>query len=177
MRPTGGAGTVEDDAALASVDASSLVSNLGQHQTSSNPNQNGSSTGNKHQIVIEPDMSGGMSDAACGQYKDCVGKFASALAREASRLEEAARAKELDMPEITATMVAKANDLLRNPPVGQASTRIPALLAQAVAFVGAMLTPIFGVTLHSYWQWTVAVTCGIIACAAQVYAIFSVRRR
>jgi len=167
---------VEDDAALVSVDVSSEVGNVGQRQTSSAPIPNGSSASSDQQIIIELDISGGMSDTACKQYKECVSKFASALAREASRLEEAARAKELNMPEITATMVAKADDLLRNPPASQASTRIPTLAAQAVAFVGAMLTPIFGATLHSYWQWTVAVTCGIIAIAAQVYAIFSARR-
>ena len=167
---------MEDDAAPASVAVSSVAHNGGQHLPSSGLNQDGSLASNSH-LIVEVDISGGMSDTACKQYKESIEKFASALAREASRLEEADRAKELDMPEITATMVAKANELLRNPPVDRSGTRISFLLAQASAFVFAMLTPIFGATLHSYWQWTVAVTCGIIASAAQIYAIFSVRRK
>ena len=167
---------MEDDATGSSPDVSApedgerrLVlprSELEQHGSPANDSQN----------AIELDMSGGMSDAAREQFKECVKKYGSALAREASRLEEAGREEGL-VPEITATMVAKANDYLRNPPVGQASLRVPALVSQILAFVGAILTPIFGATLHSYWQWALAVVCGVMASIAQGYAIFSVRRK
>jgi hypothetical protein len=129
------------------------------------------------QIVIDLDTTGGMTSEARKQYRDCIRKYALALAREASRLEEAERAKNLEKPEITATMVTKADDYILNPPVDDASRSMTVLVAQALAFILAILTPIFGATLHSYWQWTVACFCGIMALVAQVYALFSVRRR
>jgi hypothetical protein len=132
---------------------------------------------NNSQIIIDLDITGGMTDTACGHYKDCIVKFASALAREASRLEEADRAEDVKKPEITATMVVKANDLIRHPPVDVPPTSIHILVAQAVAFAAAMLTPIFGSALHSPWQWTITVLCGILAVVAQVFAIVAVRRR
>jgi hypothetical protein len=129
------------------------------------------------QIVIDPDIIGGMTDTACERYKDCIVKFAGALAREASRLEEADRAEDVEKPEITATMVVKANDFIRHPPSSAPLATIPILTAQAVAFATAMLTPIFGAALHSAWQWTVTIICGILALVAQIFAIVAVRRR
>ncbi len=129
------------------------------------------------QLVIELDIIDGMSDNARERYKECITKFAGALAREASRLEEADRAEDCDKPEITTTMVVKANDLIRHPSIDRASVSIPILVAQALSFVAAILTPIFGAELHSAWQWTVTVLCGIIALVSQVFAIVTVRRR
>jgi hypothetical protein len=132
---------------------------------------------NSTQVVIDLDVIGGMTDSACKRYKECILKFASALAREASRLEEADRAEDLDKPEITTTMVVKANNLIRHPPIQRPQTSIPILVAQALAFATAMLTPIFGANLHSKWQWTATFLCGIMATASEVFAIVAVRRR
>jgi hypothetical protein len=133
--------------------------------------------GDNAQIIIDLDIISGMTESACEHYKGCIFKFAGALAREASRLEEADRAEDIDIPEITATMVVKANDLIRHPPVERTQTSIPILIAQALAFAAAMLTPIFGSNLHSKWQWTVTILCGILATASEVFAIIAVRRR
>jgi hypothetical protein len=128
-------------------------------------------------LYINLDILGGMTESAKDGYRDCIAKYASALAREASRLEEAERAENLDKQEITTTMVVKADDLLRHPPSADATATISILAAQAVSFAAAIVTPIFGADLHSSWQWTVTITCGIIAVISQVYAIIAVRRR
>jgi hypothetical protein len=168
---------VEDENAVsASVDVP--VSRTGEQPDSHASSVNAVTPGNDSaHIVLDGDILGGMSDRACERYKDCIVKFAGSLAREASRLEEADRAEEVDKPEITATMIVKANDIIRNPPTIRPPTSIPTLIAQAVAFTAALLTPIFGADLHSDWQWTVTVLCGIIAVVAQVFAIIAVRRR
>ena len=129
------------------------------------------------QIVISSDIIGGMSDTACERYQDCIMRFANALAREASRLEEADRAEDVDKPEITATMVAKANEIVRYPLIDPPQASIAIQSAQAVAFAAAMVTPIFGANLHSKWQWTITFLCGILALVSQIYAIVAVRRR
>jgi hypothetical protein len=164
---------VDDDGAIADVDFSALRSS-GQREPLERTDLVLSGVG---QIVIDLDTTGGMTLEAKKQYKDCIRKYAIALAREASRLEEGERAKNLEKPEITATMVTKADDFILNPPVDDPSKSATVLVAQAVAFILAILTLIFGATLHSYWQWTVACLCGIMARVAQVYALFSVRRR
>jgi hypothetical protein len=129
------------------------------------------------QMLINLDTMGGMSETACERYKDCIIRFAGALARETSRLEEADRAEDVDKPEITATMVAKANELIRHPPIDPSSSGVSILASQAVAFAAAMVTPILGGYLHSPWQWTITVLCGILALSSQLFAIVAVRRR
>jgi hypothetical protein len=148
-----------------------------QRATSSSGANAAGQTQNIGQIIIDLDIIGGMTETACERYRDCIVKFAGALAREASRLEEADRAEDVDKPEITTTMVVKANDLIRHPIIDPPSPRIVIIIAQAVAFAAAMLTPIFGSNLHSDWQWTVTVLCGILAVVAQIFAIIAVRRR
>jgi hypothetical protein len=128
-------------------------------------------------IVIDLEILGGMSTNAHNKYKVCVKKFASSLAREASRLEEEDRAEDVDRPEITTSMVIKANELIRRPPAVRVPTSIPLIAAQSMAFVMAMLTPIFGATLHSAWQWTATIVCGIIALTSQIFAIVAARRK
>ena len=129
------------------------------------------------QLLLNVDSTGGMSEAAYLRYKECIVKFASALAREASRLEEADRAEDIDRPEITATMVVKANELIRHPPSTDTSPGTYIIAAQALSFAAAMLTPIFGSELHSVWQWVVTIICGTVALASQIFAIIAVRRR
>jgi hypothetical protein len=88
-----------------------------------------------------------MSPVATDQFTQCVQDFAWALARETSRLEEAERAKSIQHAEITATMVVKANDQVRNP---EAETPAPVPLrpfvAQLVAFPTTISVGILGVT-------------------------------
>jgi hypothetical protein len=129
-------------------------------------------------ILLNLDILSGLSDSARIHYKECIKKFASALAREASRLEEADRAEEADKPEITTTMVVKANDLLRRPPSNDATSSISTVLAQTASFGLGIMTPIiFGAGLPSPWQWTTTIICGILAVICQTYAIVVVRRR
>lgn len=58
----------------------------------------------------------GATPAAIERYKQSVRKFAVALTRETSRLEEAHRIDDEGIVEITTSMVATANELIRNPP-------------------------------------------------------------
>lgn len=166
----------DDDAVSASVDVPRSRAGR-KREISSLTADAAQQVDNFGQIIIDLDIIGGMTETACERYKDCIVRFAGALAREASRLEEADRAEDVEKPEITTTMVVKANDLIRHPPIDRPPTSIRILIAQAVAFAAAMLTPIFGANLHSVWQWTVTVLCGIIAVIAQIFAIIAVRRR
>jgi hypothetical protein len=129
-------------------------------------------------LLVNLDILAGMTESATTRYRDCVKKFAAALGREASRLEEADRAEEIDKPEITTTMVVKANDLLRHPPSNNVVSSIPVIVAQTVSFGLAIATPIiFGVGLPPVWHWTATAMSGILAVASQVYAILAVRRK
>jgi hypothetical protein len=128
-------------------------------------------------LHLELDMLSGMTPSAAEHYKICITKYAEALAREASRLEEAQRAEDIHGPEITTTMVAKANEVLRRPRGNDPTTKIPVITAQMVSLLAGTATPIFGANLHSIWQWTATFACGIIAVAGQVYVALVVRRK
>ncbi len=160
-----------------SADAGSAL--LGSGITTSSPQSDElvNSGKVKAKVEINIDILNGMTRVAAENYKECVSKFASALAREASRLEQDDRAIDIEEPEVTATMVLKANDLLRNPRIEPPKLSITMIIAQVIAFSFGILTPIFGSELHSIWQWTVTIACGIIAVAAQTYAIVAAVRR
>lgn len=128
-------------------------------------------------LHIELDMLHGMTASAIDHYKICVTKYAEALAREVSRLEEAQRAEEIRKPEITTTMVVKANDVLRHPRNNDPTAKVPVIIAQIVSLLAVIVTPIFGANLHSIWQWTVTISCGIMALAGQAYVALVVRRK
>jgi hypothetical protein len=141
------------------------------------PDTSGASAMAHTRLHIELEMLSGMTPSAVEHYKQCVTKYAEALAREASRLEEAQRAEEIGGPEITTTMVVKANDVLRRPRVNDPTTKVPVAVAQITSLMAGIVTPIFGANLHSIWQWTVTFACGIIAVAGQVYVALVVRRK
>lgn len=141
------------------------------------PDMSGASALEHHQVHIELDMLSGMTSSAVEHYKGCIMKFAEALAREASRLEEAQRAEEIRKPEITTTMIVKANDVLRRPRSNDPTTKIPVIVAQITSLLAVIVTPIFGANLHSIWQWTATFACGIIALAGQAYVALVVRRK
>jgi hypothetical protein len=122
-------------------------------------------------------MLSGMTESAVGRFSECVLKFAAALAREASRLEEADRAEDVRKPEITMTMVVKANNLIRHPAIEGDSAKAAITIAQITAIAATIVTPIFGANLHSLWQWTATIGCGILALVSQAYAIFAARRK
>lgn len=130
-----------------------------------------------YKLHIALDMLSGMTDSAVEHYKGCITKFAEALAREASRLEEAQRAVEVRKPEITTTMIVKANDVLRRPRSNDPTTKIPVIIAQITSLLAVIVTPIFGANLHSIWQWTATFACGIMALAGQAYVALVVRRK
>lgn len=123
------------------------------------------------ELRLKLDIITGMSDAAKLRYKDCILKFAKTVAREASRIELADRADDADKPEITASMVSKADDSVRSPPSNASRLSIRVVTAQALAFAMAILTPIFGSELHSKWQWTITIICAIIALGSELYAL------
>jgi hypothetical protein len=129
-------------------------------------------------VNIEIVIPGGMTEPAVERFAACVNDFSLALSRETSRLEEAERADVVDAPEITATLVVKANEEVRNPrqePEQQISAWV--LFAQIVAFAAAMFAGIFGSYLHSLWQWSALVGCAVLGIASQTYAILALRRR
>jgi len=95
---------------------------------------------------------GGMTEGAVDHFRRCVHEFTVDLSREASRLEEAVRAKGVPRPEITTTMVVNANEAVRNPLSSQGTTPNTVLIAQSVAFTAGILTPISGAYLHSVLQ-------------------------
>lgn len=131
-----------------------------------------------HHTTIELVHPGGMSSAASDQFTRCVKDFGMALARETSRLEEAERAESIQEPEITATMVIKANEQVRNPnPDVPAPVPPGPLAAQIVALPAAILAGIFGSHLNSDWQWLTMVIAFVLAVIAQGYAIIALRRR
>jgi hypothetical protein len=110
----------------------------------------------------------GLSDQARKHFADCIRRFAADLDRKASGVEDAERAPGIDDPEITTTMVDKANEQLRNPPGVDTPLRRIAVFA---AFAFAMFTPIAGEYLHSRSQWLLMIVSGFIALLAEVYAI------
>lgn len=126
---------------------------------------------------IEIAVINGMTKGAVKCYEECVAKYASALALEASRLEQADRAEDISDPEITASMVMKSNDYLRHRQNVQAKVSILEIIFQVVAFGAAIVTPIFGASLHSVWQWTAAFGSGIIAMGSELYVILAAVRR
>ncbi|MCW3813568.1 hypothetical protein ONA91_03720 [Micromonospora sp. DR5-3] len=129
-------------------------------------------------VNIEIWVPGGMTEQAMHRYAACVNEFSMALSRETSRLEEAERADVVDAPEITATMVVKANDEVRNPRRDPDPPIPPwAMVAQLAAFTAAMFAGVFGSYLNSRWQWWSFIGCAVIGVLAQGYAIAALRRR
>lgn len=128
-------------------------------------------------ISLRLNIPDGATQNVLEHYKKCVAAFAKDLSWETSRLEMDQRAKTIDKPEITATMVDKANEAIRSPPAEKTPLSIPLLVAQLVSFAAAIMTPIFGAALHSRWQWTVAIGCGILALACQTYVVISIAVR
>ncbi|MEU9510438.1 hypothetical protein AB0D32_29630 [Micromonospora sp. NPDC048170] len=129
-------------------------------------------------IAIDIPVPGGMTEPARQRFAASVHEFSLALSRETSRLEEAERADIVNAAEITATMVVKANNEVRNP--RQESDPPPSLLvvaAQLIAFIAAILAGVFGSYLNSRWQWSGLIGCATIGTITQGYAILTVRRR
>jgi hypothetical protein len=128
-------------------------------------------------VAVHVTVPSGMTDGAVDRYGECVRQFALDLSRETSRLEEAARAKGIARPEITTTMVVNANEAVRHPLTDDTPMPVRILIAQSVAFATAILAPISGAYLHSWSQWALTGFFGLVAIAAQTYAIFALRRR
>lgn len=120
---------------------------------------------------------GGMTEGAVDHFAQCVHRFALDLARETSRLEEGERANTLDDPEITTTMVVKANDAVRNPLSTSAQPTLAVAVFQLVAFSFGILAAIAGAYLHSWQQWLLTSFFALIAVSAEVFSIFTLRRR
>jgi hypothetical protein len=116
-------------------------------------------------IYLQTQVPAGLSKQARNQFADCILRFAADLDRKTSRLEDAERAAGIDDPEITPTMVAKANERLRNSP-----GRI-VVFAHLLAFAFAMLTPIAGAYLHAGAQWLLTIAFGFTALLAEAYAV------
>jgi hypothetical protein len=135
-------------------------------------------TGITFQKLRNTDIYAGMTTSAQDEFERCVTKFARALAREASRLEEANRAEDVIKAEIVASMVVNANEVLRRPRSEEPKASAFITVAQAASFALAIATPIvFGAGLPTPYQWTATVACGILAVASQIYAIVKVRRK
>jgi hypothetical protein len=128
-------------------------------------------------VELRVTVPGGMTAGAVEHFATCVDRFALDLSRETSRLEEAARAKSIDKPEITSTMVIDADQAVRNSLTSKSVVPTRVLIAQALAFATGILAPISGAYLHSWLQWVLTSLFGVIAIAAQTYAIFALRRR
>lgn len=129
-------------------------------------------------VTIEIFIPSGMTEAATQRFAECVNDFGLALSRETSRLEEAERADAVDGPEITTTMVIKANEEVRNPRQEEEPPIPPwPLVAQIIAFAAAMFAGVFGSYLNSRWQWVAMILCSVIGIVAQGYAIVALRRR
>lgn len=171
-------GGVLEDYSESADDTSCVSEEVKESHVSSDPNKDrvSSLARSDRQIIIEPDILQGMSGAARKKFKECVEETANDLAKEASRLELTERGEGLKQ-EINATMVSKAYDLIRQPPIGQASTRISALIAQLVAFAGNIFISIIPSFGAPYLRWTATAVCVIMTLPAAAYAIFSVRRR
>lgn len=168
---------MEHDATPADVGTSAPGAGDPRETAEQVPDTSGTSAIAHTQLHVKLDMLSGMTPSAVEHYKVCVTRYAEALARETSRLEEAQRAEDIHRPEITTTMVAKANEVLRRPRGIDPTTRGPVIIAQITSLLAGIVTPIFGANLHSIWQWTVTFTCGIIAVAGQVYVALVVRRK
>ncbi|MEU8337915.1 hypothetical protein [Micromonospora tulbaghiae] len=129
-------------------------------------------------MTIELLVPSGMTEAATERFAACINDFGLALSRETSRLEEAERADVVESPEITATMVIKANDEVRNPRQEEEPPVPPwPLVAQILAFAAAIFSGVFGSYLNSLWQWGAMILCAVVGIAAQGYAIVALRRR
>jgi len=138
------------------------------------------STNLQPSVTIDLDILSGMTEPAIVKYKDAVRRFGQSLARETSRLEEAQRAEGIDNPEVTATMVVKANDALRNPPKTEEPTsRRSYMLTQTAAFAFGIGTPVvFSVSaLHGAWHWVTTLLCGAAAVGFYIYSYVIVRRK
>jgi hypothetical protein len=129
------------------------------------------------EVRLRLEVISGMTDSARACYRQCIQKFAKLLANEASRIELGDRAPDADKPEITTSMVYKASDSILNPPAGETRPSLKILISQFVAFVGAILTPICGAYLHSRYQWTATIICGIIAVGSELYSLVRLMRK
>jgi hypothetical protein len=74
-----------------------------------------------------------MSAHAAEQFEKCVRRYSDDLEREVSRIEAGERATGVDQPEITSTMVLKADRFLRSDPADS----VPRRSRVAVVLAGA----------------------------------------
>lgn len=129
------------------------------------------------QITVAAD---GMTEAAKKRFENYVQRFTDDLSRETMRLEEGARAPDLDEREITATIVVKANEVVRRPPDPSNVSSVvagPILAVQTFAFAAALVDGVLGSYLHSTWQWLAFVTTLVVAVSAQASSAYMLWRQ
>jgi hypothetical protein len=120
----------------------------------------------------------GVTPGAVRRYKEAMRKFSVDLARETSRLEEAHRVDDEETIEITASMVAKAAEAVRNP---RRDEVVPpsafALFCPIIAVVCALISGIFGSYLESAWQWSGCGLFGLATVFFMLLSVYEVKRR
>ncbi|MEU4245920.1 hypothetical protein AB0F15_00760 [Amycolatopsis sp. NPDC026612] len=126
--------------------------------------------------IVVPFTERGMTEAARQKFAEAVEDFSAALERETARLEEAERDEDVREPEITATMVIRANEVVRRGPLPE-SERDRSVLATSIQVVGLASLAAVGV-LGSYLRGpllvSIFIVLAVIALVANGYAI---RRR
>jgi hypothetical protein len=114
----------------------------------------------------------GFSDPARAKFSEFVKQLAKSLANEAARLEVADRDQAADFVEINATMVIKANEVLRRPaPSAELPPRsIKTLIIYSVVLVATLAAGATGNYLHSTWQVALFLASALIALVGGIHA-------
>lgn len=128
-------------------------------------------------LQVPVTVPGGMTDGAEIRFARCVREFGLALARETSRLEEAGRVLGEEDPEITTSMVIKANEAVRNPGASENRISWVVIISQIAVVPTSLVSGVFGSYLTSPLRWAGCIAFGILAFVAQTHAVIALWRR
>ena len=104
-------------------------------------------------------------------FRPSIERYADDLARESARFEAGRRAQGIDTPEITATNVAEADEVLRKPPSVEerpARSAISVVL-HVTSLASGIVTGVMSNYLHSRLQLGVLICVGLITLGSGAY--------
>lgn len=114
----------------------------------------------------------GPSDEAWTCFVGEVQGWAEELAEETARLEQAERAIDGKVPEITSTMVKKAQAKRTQLPIDSTTASLITRRLHTATFVSALGAGVQGSYLHSTWQWVVFTILSMTALGTYLWVMF-----